>query len=243
VLFSSMASLIAGIGQGSYAAANAYLDGLAHYRRQKGMAALSINWGPWSETGMAARMDSRQRERMEQTGVGWVNPNTGLRLFGQLLQGKEPQVGVLPLRWEQFVQIFPQNLTLLGVVLAAGPTDAMVKRNQQLLQQLRTASTAQRRELLTSYISQRVNKALGAASVIEIDQPLNYAGFDSLMAVEIKSLILAELDIDLPMHTFIEGISIGSLTELLLNRLTVMDVTETEPSALEVGSEMEEITL
>jgi acyl transferase domain-containing protein/acyl carrier protein len=242
VLFSSIASLVAGIGQGSYAAANAYLDSLAHHRRQKGMVALSINWGPWSEIGMAARMDNRQKERMEQTGVGWVNPTTGLRLFEQLLQREDPQVGVLPVRWEQFVQIFPQNLTLLEA-LAAGPTDATVKRNQKLLQQLRTAPTAQRRELLTSYISQRVNKALGAASVIEIDQPLNYAGFDSLMAVEIKSLILAELDIDLPMHTFIEGISIGSLTELLLNRLTVMDVTETEPSALEVGSEMEEITL
>jgi acyl transferase domain-containing protein/acyl carrier protein len=242
VLFSSIASLFAGIGQGSYAAANAYLDSLAHYRRQKGMAALSINWGPWSETGMAARMDSRQREGMEQSGMGWVNPKAGLRLFGQLLQGEEPQVGVLPVRWEQFLQIFPQNLTLLEA-LAAGPTDATVKRNQQLLQQLRTAPTAQRRELLTSYISQRVNKALGAASVIEIDQPLNYAGFDSLMAVEIKSLILAELDIDLPMHTFIEGISIGSLTELLLNRLTVMDVTSAEPSVLEVGSEMEEMTL
>lgn len=243
VLFSSMASLIAGIGQGSYAAANAYLDSLAHYRRQKGMAALSINWGPWSETGMAARMDKLQQERMEQTGVGWVHPATGLRLFGQLLQGEAPQVGVLPLRWERFVRIFPQNRTLLEVLAAGGPTDAAMKHNQQLLQQLRTASVIQRRELLTNYISQRVNKALGAVSAVEIDQPLNYAGFDSLMAVEIKSLILAELDIDLPMHTFIEGISIGSLTELLLNRLTVMDVTETEPSALEVGSEIEEMTL
>ncbi len=242
VLFSSMASLIAGIGQGSYAAANAYLDSLAHYRRQKGMAALSINWGPWSETGMAARMDKFQQERMEQTGVGWVHPAMGLRLFGQLLQGEEPQVGVLPLRWEQFVRIFPQNRMLLEV-LATGPTDIAMKHNQQLVQQLRTASVIQRRELLTNYISQRVNKALGAVSAVEIDQPLNYAGFDSLMAVEIKSLILAELDIDLPMHTFIEGISIGSLTELLLNRLTVMDVTSAEPSALGVGSEMEEMTL
>ena len=57
VLFSSASALLGTPGQGSYAAANAFLDALAWSRRQRGQTALSIDWGPWSEVGLAARAD------------------------------------------------------------------------------------------------------------------------------------------------------------------------------------------
>ena len=54
VMFSSAASLLGSPGQGNYAAANAYLDGLAAARERRGEVGLSINWGAWGEVGLAA---------------------------------------------------------------------------------------------------------------------------------------------------------------------------------------------
>ena len=77
VLFSSVAALVGSPGQGNYAAANAFLDALAHHRRAEERPALSVNWGSWAEVGMAARLKDSEGDRWAAAGLGWIEPYQG----------------------------------------------------------------------------------------------------------------------------------------------------------------------
>ena len=62
--YSSIASVWGSKGQGSYAAANRFVDMLAQHRRGRGEAGLSVNWGPWRGGGMASEEAQRQLRRL-----------------------------------------------------------------------------------------------------------------------------------------------------------------------------------
>ncbi|MBJ8192583.1 KR domain-containing protein, partial [Bacillus cereus] len=85
ILFSSVASVFGSPGQGAYATGNAFLDSLAHYRLSRGLPALSINWGPWSEVGMAARFMERDPEYYIQKSIESVTVEKGIRAMEHLV--------------------------------------------------------------------------------------------------------------------------------------------------------------
>ena len=80
VLFSSASSVLGSPGQTNYAAANAFMDALAHLRRSQGLPALSINWGAWSVSGMAAALDERDQRRWAERGLVAMSPADAARV-------------------------------------------------------------------------------------------------------------------------------------------------------------------
>ena len=74
MLFSSIASTFGNLGQINYSGASSFLDGLAAWRRKRGLPGFSYNLGPVTEVGMAARSLHVMR-MMRAAGMTTVSAN------------------------------------------------------------------------------------------------------------------------------------------------------------------------
>ena len=192
VMFSAGAALLGSSGQGNYAAANAFLDGLAHYRRAQGLPALSINWGAWSEVGMAAALGDSYLQRLAAQGVGQISSIAGTRILGQLIQQDAVQTAVLPINWALLAQQFSDEGVppfLSEVVQVASVAPETSEPQPTLLDQLASVTPRERRELLIAAVGEQVTRVLGldTAHPPTLRQGLMEMGMDSLMAVELSN--------------------------------------------------------
>ena len=191
VLFSSTASLLGHPGQSNYAAANAFLDALAHHRRAQGLPALSINWGPWSEVGLAVRTGTLDRARAQ--GVGAIDPASGLRALEHLLQTGPVQAAVLPADWPTLTASFPAGQLPPLVRGFAGPVQTpaadTAPARPSLVAELETAPDHLRWGIVLEHVTSATRGVLGLDRSAGVDpqQGLRDLGLDSLMALELRS--------------------------------------------------------
>jgi acyl transferase domain-containing protein/NAD(P)-dependent dehydrogenase (short-subunit alcohol dehydrogenase family) len=202
VLFSSMASMLGSAGQGNYAAANAYQDALAHYRRGLGLAATSINWGPWAEGGMATALGSRDQQRWASQGIGQLAGNEGFEALERALQLDRAQLGILRVDWRRWSASSAAEQPLVAeLVRDARPTAAPRAESRARLTAL--VASAQPKDVartILEHVQELAAKVLGVSTAAHIDpaRPLNEIGLDSLMAVELRNAIAASAGRSLP---------------------------------------------
>jgi FkbH-like protein len=224
VCFSSISAVLGSARMGSYAAANAFMDAFAHRRRALGLPALSINWGPWAEGGMAARMPDRDRLGMTAIGLGEIESEQGLQVLAELMMmnGSTAQVVAAPLNWKKHLAPFPAGQypslfrQMAEEVLSQQPETRGIASQRDLVEQLRQADPASRLPLLAKYVHQIVARVLGQTPErIPPAAFLNRIGLDSLMALELRNQIATDLLLDVPMVRFLQNVSVTSLAALL----------------------------
>jgi acyl transferase domain-containing protein/pimeloyl-ACP methyl ester carboxylesterase/aryl carrier-like protein len=223
VLFSSVASLLGTPGQGAYAAANAFLDGLAVMRRRAGLPALSVNWGPWAEAGMAARSGETAKKGWQAQGISSIPPRQGLDLLDRLLGQDVASVAVLHVNWPRFLQQFPAGFVppLLEEIARTEKPAQAAPRDTALLRRLVQADDDGREDILLEYVRGEVASVLrlDKPDTLDVQQPLNEAGMDSLMAVELRNRLGSAVGRTLSPTLLYSQPTIEKLTRYLLKEV------------------------
>ncbi|MEU9373899.1 type I polyketide synthase [Streptomyces sp. NPDC048255] len=224
VLYSSTAALLGSPGQAHYAAGNSFLDGLALHRRALGLPALSVGWGPVTD-GMTARLDPRHRERMTANGFTLLDPEAVFVALDRIMGGPhEAQYGVFALDWGTYLERVGDRIPgNLGANRA--PAGARSRAAGTALQALRRdwgAASAQRRdELVAGYVGSVLAQRVGVDEAgFDRDVPLTSLGLDSMIAIETRSQIRADLSVDLPLTDLLQDESARGLAAVLAARLT-----------------------
>ncbi|MEV6172004.1 type I polyketide synthase [Streptomyces sp. NPDC051954] len=206
VVFSSAAALMGSAGQGNYAAANAFLDGLMAGRRAAGLPGLSLAWGLWEQsTGLTAHLSAVDQARMSRGGVLALTPAEGLHIFDLGLH--MGQALLVPIKLD-LRTLRTQAETgggvphlLRGLVragrrtarAAAGDSSALVRRLAGLPQD-------EQESVLLSVVQAEAGAVLGFSGpeLAQGTRGFNDIGFDSLTAVELRNRLSAATGVKLP---------------------------------------------
>ncbi|MGP4004588.1 SDR family NAD(P)-dependent oxidoreductase, partial [Streptomyces sp. 8N706] len=205
VLFSSAAGTFGGAGQANYAAANAFLDAFAQYRRAAGLPGSSLAWGLWNEaTGTTAHLDRADRDRLAESGLRPLGTEDGLALFDAAAGVAQPVVlplsvdarrlrrgGVSPLL-RGLVPKAVRRRSAVGAPTAGEDTDFAAR--------LRRLPAAERHETVLELVREHANTALGhpAGHALDPAQPFKDLGFDSLTSVNLRNRLTEATELRLP---------------------------------------------
>lgn len=223
VMFSSAASVLGAPGQGNYAAANAYLDALAGWRRAQGLPALSLNWGPWADLGLAARqVDGRP---FENWGLDSISPAQALRSLETLLASDRSAIAILPIQWPKFLRQFRaearppffERFVTVAAAPAAGPSEFM--------RRLQAAPGRDRPALLLAHLREQVAGVLGLPSGMPIEkrQRLFDMGLESLTALDLKARLEKSLGTSLRSTLIFDYPTLEALSDHLGREVLKLD--------------------
>jgi acyl carrier protein len=240
VLFSSAGAMLGQPGQGNYAAANAFLDALAHYRQAQGQPALSINWGAWAGEGFAESSGGKRlAARLALLGISSIAPRQALEILERLLGQSAGQVVAVPVNWKLYREFYPTDSAsplLAELERESAEVPQAAGRTSERRAAILAAEPAERRRLLQSYLSEQVARALGLSpSKLDHQQSLSELGLDSLMAVELKNRIAVDLKVNVPVVKFLQGLSVDQAVTQVLEQLATEAADLTVPPALPVA--------
>jgi acyl transferase domain-containing protein/NADPH:quinone reductase-like Zn-dependent oxidoreductase/SAM-dependent methyltransferase/acyl carrier protein len=234
VMFSSVSSIFGNPAQGNYAAANAFLDSLAHHRQAIGLPALVINWGALGGEGYVAR-NERVAEYLARQGTTPLSPGEVVVLLESFLSAGVTQAMALRVDWAKWRQSFrgSQESPLLERVFATGvegPESSGAKSDWRL--KIESSAPDER----TNIIGQAVRDVVGSVLRVKpeglrADQPLTDLGLDSLMTVEIENSIESAIGVALPPASLMRARTITQIVTLIAEHMggTVAAGSSTAP--------------
>ena len=223
LLFSSISSVLGTGGQANYGVANSFLDGWADRMdgREisddgKPIRVVSVNWGAFAGSGMAAEL----AEGMKSQGVQMLPIGPAIDLMGRILKSDASRVAVFSSQWKRFAGLL-RNISsgdvayrLLDVLDVPGEDGEDDGGNEQLRATLAELESGERVERLRTYFAEQLSAIMGIdPGDIEPETSLTSLGMDSLMALELGNKMKSTLNVELPMSMYVQGPSIQKLCD------------------------------
>ena len=238
VHFSSIAATIGGPGQANYAAANTFLDAVAHLRAAQGKPTTSIAWGLWSmPTGMGGGLSEVDLARIARSGFRAITEQDGPALLDAALDTGRPAVVVTPLdlaaiRASGQVQPLFAGLVRTPVRRRASNEAATAPAIDRLAE----LDPRERYALLLERVGAEVVAVLGLDAPPEPTRPFPELGFDSLTSVELRNRLIATIGAPLPATLVFDHPTPHAVAEFLRDTLVP---TADAPARTEVDFEAE----
>ncbi|MGW1888572.1 SDR family NAD(P)-dependent oxidoreductase, partial [Streptomyces sp. NPDC001970] len=244
VLFSSIAGVTGVPGQANYAAANAFLDALAHHRTAHGLPATSTAWGLWATEegrarGINAHLGAGALQRFAREGFRLIDPGTGTAIFDGALhtEGRSRAhlvalpvdlaamraYGNVPAMFRGLVEVTNRRTALA----AATTTDTLGQRLAEL-------PAGERHQLVLDLVRTEAAAVLGRSGRdgVEADRPFEGLGFDSMTAVDLRNRLSAETGVRLPVTLVFDHPTPAALAAYLLEQVASGDSEADTPPVL-----------
>ena len=239
--FSSVSALLGAPGQGAYASANAYLDGLVAFRRAAGLPAMAINWGQWSDVGMGRSVTFNVLDP--------ITPAEGAEALQSLVGCDLGRVGVARLRLDRAAAAAPEILTLdYFTEMAEGFTPAVGRHDESAdeaadFAQLPApdwshlpAETA-RVEIEARLRAILAHELRTPAAHLDVDRTFPELGIDSMMAMGVLRATKKMLAVDLSPTMLWNHPTIASLAECLAETLKAPEHSQSAAPHAETASD------
>ncbi|HEY8883999.1 MAG TPA: SDR family NAD(P)-dependent oxidoreductase, partial [Chloroflexota bacterium] len=218
VCYSSITAMLGNAAQANYAAANAFLDGLVLYRRSRGLAGVSINWGVISDVGMVSR-DARVEEHLQKLGLRGITSALALELLADALREQWVHVGVFDLdwqRWRRYVGGTPQGR--FSRVLS--PPDVGGDLAAEFRRRVITARPDERFQLAFTEVAEQVCRVLRIpSSRVDAETNLTDLGIDSLMATEVAAVFHERTGVRFRVLFIVRGPAIAEMARQIVEHV------------------------
>lgn len=222
--FSSVASLLGSPGQAAYACANAWLDSLVAWRRASGLPATTINWGQWSDVGVA--------RSLALSVLDPITPAEGIEALESVLTADLTRVGVARLRLDRAAAAFPEIRQIGYFTDLAAELDTESDDDDWAgPEALRNLDPGEVTRIVTTRLRRRISAIMGYSHDrgVADDQPLTGIGMDSLMAVRIRNTVRGDFGVEPPVALLLQGATLADLATELIRSLGLAGQETSEP--------------
>lgn len=221
VLYSSITTYLGNPGQANYVAANLFLESLADYRRERGLKATYVAWGPIADAGYLTRNEAVKDALQTRLGGAALSAQQALTVLGQVLQSEQTGVAVVNWDWGVLQRVMPNarsaKFSELQRAVTNGDEADQAKDIHELIAGLNPEAT---HALITELLLAEVGHILRlSADKLSADKSVFDLGMDSLMGMELVLAIEERFKVRLPVMALTEGATVSRIAEKIVAQL------------------------